>query len=292
MTENEVDTVTRRVFDDLANRMASRMNQRGVAYRFRDSRAIVFSYLNYREKFVLPIPRRVRYSKELRSKLRTFDSEVQRNISYFEKQFSMGSDINGHLSKQLYSAQKEDMLLNTWNIKHLHLDPTPANSRAEMSKNRSGMLLFFVVSGTDVCFLDVLRHPKGAGFSSFHFLEIAARNNWMSHLGFMEMKGVLELINKVTNDEDIYALLHQSKLNLSFELYGTCYMSMGISTAGNKMSHTGIVNELYRSLRRAVAENYAVFDRQYLGVRELASGQWYAMLGSAIGPVPFHLASL
>ena len=161
---------------------------------------VILEYLNTVEKLILPKPRTVLVSKELQKKIENKNftekgqtvsakkaSEIVDDIEYFEDQFKRGRDVNNHLSKQIYNSKCKDILLNTWNIKHIHLNKAEAKSMESMKNNRADFLLFCIVEDSDVLFLDVRRHPNKRGFSSYSLLQIAFNNDWMTHLGFEEV---------------------------------------------------------------------------------------------------------
>ena len=121
--------------------------------------------MNVIGKNVINIPRKVHYSRELIKKMNEeFSKELCDLIKLFEKKFDKGESVKGYLSKKAFDVEFKDILLNQWGIKHLHLTDKEANSIEEMKNNRSNILLFFIVDNQDVYFLDVRKHPKGAGF--------------------------------------------------------------------------------------------------------------------------------
>ena len=116
--------------------------------------------MNVIGKNVINIPRKVHYSRELIKK---------------------GESVKGYLSKKAFDVEFKDILLNQWGIKHLHLTDKEANSIEEMKNNRSNILLFFIVDNQDVYFLDVRKHPKGAGFITLEVLSIVYNNRSKGH---------------------------------------------------------------------------------------------------------------
>lgn len=236
--ENEIEKLVDKIKTDFSVTLSLIMDKENIRYRTEDNDAIIMDYLNFCNKWISATSRKVLYSSQLRKKFEEFDPELKNCLHYFEDMFEKGNDINGHLSRQIYSADKFDMLLNTWNIRHLHLNPRPATSDEEMKDNRSDYLLFFSICGDLVLFYDVLAHPHGAGFAPFHFLEIASSNSWLDKIGFIECKDIVDITFKVTSDEDIYKLSHKNNINLIYVILGKFYIPMGVSTMGNPISHS------------------------------------------------------
>ena len=136
--------------------------------------------MNVIGKNVINIPRKVHYSRELIKKMNEeFPKELCDLIKLFEKKFDKGESVKGYLSKKAFDVEFKDILLNQWGIKHLHLTDKEANSIEEMKNNRSNILLFFIVDNQDVYFLDVRKHPKGAGFITLEVLYIVYNNRWI-----------------------------------------------------------------------------------------------------------------
>lgn len=227
---------------------------------------VLLEYFNYKSKCIDPHRRKVFYSKELKSKIEQkyyqnkyingSTSCVDDLIRCFALKFENGEDINGHLSRKVNKADNNDVLLNSWNIKHLHLNPQKANNDIQMKGNRSNWLLFFIVDDANVFFLDVIEHPKGCGFSSFNFLKIASSNDWMNKLGFYQIDGATHINIEITDDTKIYELLHKSHVNVNFTIDGKIYMAMGISLQGDNVGNVLICNKLNSKL-------HGIFQRGY-----------------------------
>ena len=77
----------------------------------------------------------------------------------------------------------------------------------EMKNNRSNILLFFIVDNQDVYFLDVRKHPKGAGFITLEVLSIVYNNRWMEKIGARKMEGIIDLQPKIDSNEEIIICL-------------------------------------------------------------------------------------
>lgn len=227
---------------------------------------IFLEYMNAFRKRICPKPRKVIFSKELQRKIdnkcilkngQLLSSEDVQNIvsliRHFKQLFEDGADLNNHLSTQIFTSKRQDILFNTWNIKHIHLNKVEAVSKNAMKNNRADYLLFCVVENDSVYFLDVRHHPNRDEFSSYSFLKIAFNNNWMQHLGFVEMGSEYvphSIQPAITNDKDIYEL-YSNKLNLAFDFEGHGYISIetGITRSGDKIANVVFLNQVKKQLR-------------------------------------------
>lgn len=110
-------------------------------------------WINCIRKRVEICPRKVVISSDLKEKMSNPNfAAAAKLIKIFAAKMESGEDINGHLSKGIYNADRWDYLLNQWNIRHLHLCEVPAVNKAEMSKNRSSILLFFITTKANAFF--------------------------------------------------------------------------------------------------------------------------------------------
>lgn len=195
-------------------------------------------------------PRKVNISSELKEKMSRPDFATETKlIEAFAAKMESGENINGHLSKLIYNADKWDYLLNQWNIRHLHLCEVPANNKSEMSKNRSALLLFFIVTKTDAYFLDVRPHPKGSGFTALDFLKLAEHNGWIDLCGGMLCEDIIpgSLQPSITSNDDVY-FFFKNHLNIPFEVNQKYYFFMGTTSYGNKVEDTFLWNRLQKEL--------------------------------------------
>ncbi|MNW42285.1 hypothetical protein D3C74_194510 [compost metagenome] len=230
-----------------------------------DDKKVILAYMNIVGKRVPARKRDVIISNELYKKIihKSFpeigqdipQQEVEKIIDligHFQSLFQNGEDINNHLSKEIFSSKRQDILLNTWNIKHIHLNMREANSKTAMKTNRSEFLLFCIVENETVYFFDVLRHPKSNEFSSYSFLQIAYNNRWMEKLGFMEMDNgyvPYSLEPKITDDEMLYCL-YSNQINVSFDFLGHGFISVasGVTSSGDARSNAYLLQKLIRTV--------------------------------------------
>lgn len=254
-----------RILHDIAYHMKKMLKVWKTSFSYdAEDEEIILEYLNTVEKLILPKPKTVLVSKELQKKIENKNftekgqtvsaekaSEIVDTIEYFEDQFKRGRDVNNHLSKQIYDSRCQDTLLNTWNIKHIHLNKAEAKSKKSMKNNRADFLLFCVVEDSDVLFLDVRRHPNKKRFSSYSLLQIAFNNDWMTHLGFKEVDDYIPYSMEpiIKNDEDIYEL-YRKKCNLAFDFEGHAFINIsnGIVGSGDRRENVRMLFELKRRI--------------------------------------------
>lgn len=214
-------------------------------------------------KFIFPIPRKVYYSKYLLNKIEyKFNRELIEKIKYFENKFKNGENINSNCSKNIFRLGYIDHILNAWNLRHLHLSRiTDFNSKC-MTKNRSKYLLFFILTRTDVYFIDVREHPQKEGFTSFEFLEIMEESNLLNLANFIEIKEEISNPNivvekkfyeykgnKINVDKIIYELMLKRNLNLFYKINGRYYLNNAIVSTGHKVNTVFEIINLNRELR-------------------------------------------
>lgn len=237
-----------------------------------------FLWVNCIRKRIEICPRKVFISSELKGKMSNpnFATEAKL-INAFATKMEAGEDINGHLSKGIYYADKWDYLLNQWNIRHLHLCETPAVNKSEMSQNRSSILLFFITTKTDAYFLDARKHPKGSGFTAIDFLELAERNGWMDFCGGMLCEDIISgsLQSHIASNDDIYSC-YKNNINLMLEINQKYYSFMGTSSVGNKFEDTFSWQRLQKDLLNAIRQELA-HHHEIQGV-EIDLGKGYITL--------------
>lgn len=226
---------------------------------------IIMQYLNALQKLINVMPRKVIFTKELLQKINNkcfsnaSDGCEQENaddivylINHFKQLFEDGKNINNHLSKEIFSSERQDMLFNTWNIKHIHLNIREAGSKSAMKNNRSEFLLFCVVKKDKVYFIDVRKHPRGNEFSSYSFLEILHNNELLNEIGYKEVDNYVKntLSPVVTNDDELYTIYNKYHLNLAFEIKGSLFFSFnGIASSGDNFGNSYFLQSILKNIR-------------------------------------------
>ena len=229
----------------------------------------IIALFNYLEKLVSTVPRKVFFSKRLSNKMEDeIDKNIKDKIYLFKEKFELGKDVNSNLSKLVFDSNSWDYILNIWNIRHLHLSNSTNFDKKYMSKNRSDYLLFFVINNSNVYFIDVRKHPKGAGFTSFEFLEILDESNWLTIIGLEKMEGISNVNFVAEKDEDIYKLT-KSNNNLIYKINNNYYKNpMGISTVGNKIIHTEKLIEIKGKIKKLAKNQQIEYISFKLDLRE------------------------
>ena len=276
------------VFDKIAERAKEIMQCNGISCSTDgSSEKVILEYINACNKIIIPGKRKVILSEELREKIqkrhfcvgsRIVDKdkseEIVKLIERFQELFERGEKVEYHLSRQAFRGEKIDLLLNSWNIKHLHLSMLLSNAKSSMRKNRSEWLLFCIVTELQAYFMDVLPHPNKEQFMAYHFLKIAHRNKWMNYIGYSECREVLpETINiEIKNDEDIYNL-YESHVNSGFKINGIVYSPyMGIASSGDTMEGSLKINKLRKFIREKLRiNNLIVRDINFIKAQSFES---------------------
>lgn len=198
-------------------------------------------YLNYLDRWIIAKKRKVILSKEIEEAQKTNES-----IFYFIRLFEEGADVNGHLSRKIYDSDYYDKLLTHWCIHHIHLNTKEAHSNSEMKKNRSDMLLFFLVADDFVFFIDVERHDKECVFSMYKLLCII-KNNWPFLMQKIPVVSVPKE-NVITRDED-FQKLFKANINYFISFENDLYMlSFGSTLAGTSLENRLLINNIKKKL--------------------------------------------
>ena len=133
-----------------------------------------------------------------------------------------------------------------------------------MKNNRSNILLFFIVDNQDVYFLDVRKHPKGAGFITLEVLSIVYNNRWMEKIGARKVEGIIDLQPEIDSNEELYKL-YKNGINYNMFKFGNevYMMGWGVSSEGHKMDYSIILCELNRKISQIsckYGDRYAGFE--------------------------------
>lgn len=253
-----------KVIEDLAAHLKRVMKERKISFTDEAKGIdVILEYLNATEKWIQPRPRQVFISSDLQAKIHSkqyYENEnmeeakkINRLIYYFKDLFIQGKNINNHLSSQIYTSKKQDMLFNSWNVKHIHLNDTEVQSKRAMKKNRSEWLLFCIVKQEKMFFLDVRSHPKKDEFSSYSLLKIIHDNHWMAEIGFEEMGDEYVPYSfqpQITDDKILYRIYNDFHGKIPFDFEGHGYMCLrGIVSTGDKADSSFYINKLMKCIR-------------------------------------------
>lgn len=77
-------------------------------------------------------------------------------------------------------------------------------------------------------FLDVVKHPKGAGWNNFNILRTVCRNHWMQYIGFdkisdIEPDFVEGTLEPKIEDEEAIRKIYKKNINMGFTIDGISY---------------------------------------------------------------------
>ena len=212
------------------------------------NRRIILAYLNYTRKTPIAFERKVVYSRELKEKIRkkVIPAEEIKTLRYFEGKFSKGESIYYNLSKGIFDGCRQDVLLNSWHIYHIHLNMHEVMSKSGMDRNRADYLLFCIITDSRVLFIDVIPHPASpSSFICLNFLQIICDNNWNKEIGLERVNDAKNVTPKITDEEQLYEIM--KKANLMFELNGKVFISMNrIVTSGHSQSDVMRMDEFYK----------------------------------------------
>jgi hypothetical protein len=147
-----------------------------------------YKYFNIRKRTVPDLCRAVHESRKL-----LCPQEHQLGYSALKTKFVTGNAVTPHLSKTILSDSYEDQLLNDWGIHHFHLGQNVSNGFAD----RTGPLLFALVTNTDVYCIDIKSH---GAWSEQEFIK-TLHEEWPEAIQNYRINGVLGLAYQPTNDD-------------------------------------------------------------------------------------------
>jgi hypothetical protein len=207
---------------DLKEIFIKQFDKGGISYtNTEDIHELAGRYLNILSKIIKPTPRNVFISKELRSK--KILEKINAIFDEIKTKFEEGSNVNPHLSKNIFDSDYDDLLLHSWKIYHLHLTNTKKNeSDFFYERPPPDYLLFCIVDENDVYFIDILPHKEDNLWSKREMLKIL-KNNWPELLEPCRIHGIT---GATYNDGEI-GQLRRSGINSPIEIDGDVYVPIG-----------------------------------------------------------------
>ncbi len=210
---------------------------------------LVIVYLNWRGRYVPPVPRRVHMAPEL---IRSFAYAAHRHVvDEIAALIVMGYDVTPHLSYNVAVAHTSpsdagrrkdlDRLIADWGIHHLHLS---LDVQKDGFVSRTGDLLFVALQPTEAYILGVFPH-RGAWTRS-DLAETCVRN-WPRSGLFHEMAGAVGLTQEF-NEAD-RAKLRAAGITTLWEIDGRVWIPPGRTLAGTPTTATRHANALMHALR-------------------------------------------
>ncbi len=210
---------------------------------------LVIVYLNWRGRYVPPVPRRVHMAPEL---VRSSAYAAYRHVvDEIAARIAMGYDVTPHLSHNVAVAHTSpsdagrrkdlDRLIADWGIHHLHLS---LDVQKDEFVSRTGDLLFVALQPTEAYLIGVFPH-RGAWTRS-DLAETCVRN-WPQSGLFHEMAGAVGLTQEF--DEADRAKLRAAGITTLMEIDGRVWMPPGQTIAGTPTTATRRANALMHDLR-------------------------------------------
>lgn len=244
-----------------------------------DNERILLDFFDNRNKWITSVPRTVILSNELKYKIQTKTffgctlDDAKKIVCDFEcikAKFENGEDVNWNSSTKIFSAclKYQDILLNTWNIRHLHLNQQNVSSKSGMKRNRSKVLLFYMLYKSYVYCIDIMQHPENDKFLCYNFLKILHKNGWMNLIGFTPINDenyiAGSLKPKITDDSVITKLYTDYKTNLAFKFEGNVYIKLnGLASTGDIL----INSQELLSFKRNI-EKYLFDDDKFIELQD------------------------
>lgn len=159
---------------DLRDAIVSEFTRQGISYPSEaDVSDLATRYLEMRVRRIEPVPRQVHFSEEVHDSLGSLAGntdlkyreralEAWKTVFYLRHLFVHGETVLPHLSKGVRSAdpKQPDGLLWDYGMHHLHLSRAVGK---DGFVRRSHWLLYAMVAGQDVYFVDVRPHTDREG---------------------------------------------------------------------------------------------------------------------------------
>jgi len=129
-------------------------------------------WLDFRFRYIDPQPRQIVFSYKFPN--RKLPIDTKKALKKLERLIKQGQDINPNqgrgliLRNDISGERKEartDLLWAYWGIHHFHLSNAPIPADQYFSRS-ADYLLFCLVGGNLIAFIDVLRHPDKEGFAN------------------------------------------------------------------------------------------------------------------------------
>lgn len=242
--------IEKKIHKELEYQIQKWFDKNNISYDLKKIKGLdwLFLYLDFVNRFILPIKYTVYESNEIIAKLNdsSYHADVITSYKYIRNHLENGIDINSHLSSGIYKLNTFDGLKNDWNIKHVHLNILEANTREEMKNNRSDKILMLGIFNDNAYMLDIVDHPHAEGFANRDLLKIAVKNHWEDAFSISETGGVL-----LTNftDKNVYDLRKKGISAGAYMENGKTYMlGNSITMAGTSTDDTIAINSFLRGL--------------------------------------------
>jgi hypothetical protein len=257
------------------------LDQHGMDYSAVAGWEIVRMFLNFQSKLIEQIPRNVLTSKNIQNS--SYSEDTKKALAAIEHKFSVGEDVNPHLSKGLLNGTYMDQLFADWGIYHLHLN-TNIDGNDNRFVKRSKYVLFVTLSGGTVYFVDIRPHGlKGEPhvFAQKSLLQTIVEE-WPWILEPYKIKDAISIKDEI-NDAKGIRKMRNGAVNLFHNINGGIYVPPGggITPAGTSMV-TRRANDLYylaKDAEKYVTENRVHIDNLLSRIENYNSSEARFRLG-------------
>lgn len=218
----------------------------GVPYAdCKETRDIVFRWINVNMKMIKPSPRDVIEAAQLASS--PHYPRYKEAINRIKGESQLGKDLNKFLSKTIFKPDYHDPLFYDWGICHFHLGQDIAG---QYFVERSDHLLFLFVDRTELRFIDIREHGEELLFCQKDLLAKAVME-WPSYMKTFEVN-CLGLSHVIENPKDIDKL-RKAGITAFQEVDGKVFFPKGggLTTAKTGINVTIQVDKLFKMARTA-----------------------------------------
>lgn len=209
-------------------------------------------YLNWRDRLIHTRPRSVLLSRELTS--RSLYAARRKDVENLLAKMRSGGDLNPHLSERILDGyiprdkknplrdnRSLDLLLNDWNMHHLHISQ---GMKSSGFVERDDPLLIVIIRDDIAFVVDLVVHGS---WSDQSLVEIVVEN-WPKANLFVRLSGVTASRQSLKSSER--SQLRRAGLATHIEINGELYIPAtgGISTAGTSTRAAMAGNAIRRTL--------------------------------------------
>jgi hypothetical protein len=229
MDEKELAAVLLKDLDEIAAHLVSAFGLRHAGSAGDPSTAL-FRWLDFRLRYIEPIPRRFAVSDRF-PKFGLPASAVD-GLHHLEQLILNGDDINPYQGRGLIQLddtsgakrqRRTDHLWADWGVHHLHLTALPPVT-GDYCAPRSGWLLFCINAGDEVGFIDIRDHNEPDLFANLELIETIARS-WPDLMERHRVKHVLPGRGNPTAHETVQ--LRRAGVTTFVTLNGNIYAAPG-----------------------------------------------------------------
>jgi hypothetical protein len=222
----------------------------------KDAPELLIAYYNWMSRLIPPLPRVVKKSKAFDAN--PLVSQRATDFATIIDDVRNGRDLTRYLSRGIKNAadvsakplkrrRDLDLMLNDWNIHHLHISTT---LESDGFVTRDGPLLFGVFTHETAYLIDVMQHGD---WTREHVMRVVA-DEWPNEGIIHELKGIMggSVIGLSSNPtEKERQKLREVGVVTPFELNGRVFVPGGIlSTAGTSFRASQAATNLLRTLGR------------------------------------------